>query len=91
MNRTLNMYSIFYYNMINIRVLLIIWVLTILKHFGDLDFECHIYVCLYVCVEREREKGNLKKKKEMETWVYIYIYTSRKFVQCTGKAIENEI
>jgi hypothetical protein len=54
------MYSIFYYNMINIRVLLIMRVLIILKHFGDLDFECYIYVC--VCV-RERERGNLKKKK----------------------------
>jgi hypothetical protein len=58
MNRTLNMYFIFYYNMINIQVLLIIRVLIILKHFGDLDFEC-IYICVCVCVER----GNLKKKK----------------------------
>jgi hypothetical protein len=45
--------------MINIRVLLIIRVLIILKHFGDLDFECYIYVCVCVCVcvcrERERE------------------------------------
>ena len=39
MNRTLNLYSIFYYNMINIQVLLIIQVLIILKHFGDLDFK----------------------------------------------------
>ena len=50
MNRTLNMYSIFYYNMINIQVLLIIQVLIILKHFGDLDFECYIYIYIYVCV-----------------------------------------
>ena len=34
----------FYYNMINIRVLLIICVLIILKHFGDLNFECYIYI-----------------------------------------------
>ena len=64
MNRTLNMYYIFYYNMINIRVLLIIRVLIILKYFGDLNFECYIYN-IYVCVERERERererGNLKK------------------------------
>jgi hypothetical protein len=60
MNRTLNMYSIIYYNMINIRVLFIIRVLIILKHFGDLDFECYIYICVCVCVyvyrERERER-----------------------------------
>jgi hypothetical protein len=37
------MYSIFYYNMINIRVLII------LKYFGDLDFECYIYMCVCVC------------------------------------------
>jgi hypothetical protein len=64
MNRTLNLYSIFYYNIINIRVLLIIRVLIILKHFGDLDFKCYIKyiyiyicvcVCARVCVERERE------------------------------------
>jgi hypothetical protein len=57
MNETMNMSSIFYYNMINIRVLLIIRVLIILKHFGDLDFECYIYIyiymCVCVCVERE--------------------------------------
>ena len=53
MNRTLNLYSVFYYNMINIRVLLIIRVLIILKYFKDLDFEYFIYMC--VCVERERE------------------------------------
>jgi hypothetical protein len=35
--------------MINIRVLLIIRVLIILKHFEDLDFEC-IYIYIYVCV-----------------------------------------
>jgi hypothetical protein len=60
------MYSIFYHNMINIRVLLIIRVLIILKHFGDLDFECYIYIYIYiicVCVERERERGNFLKKK----------------------------
>ena len=34
MNRSLDLYSIFYYNMINILVLLIIQVLIILKHFG---------------------------------------------------------
>ena len=54
MNRALNMYSIFYYNMINIQVLFIIEVLIILKHFGDLDSECNIYMCVCVCVERER-------------------------------------
>ena len=57
MNKTLNLYSIFYYNMINIRVLFIIRVLIILKYFGDLDFEC--------CVCREREA--FFNKKEMET------------------------
>jgi hypothetical protein len=62
MNITLNMYSIFYYNMINIRVLFIIRVLIILKYFGDLDFECYINiyvicVCVCVCVCRERERG----------------------------------
>jgi hypothetical protein len=68
MNRTLNMYSIFYYNMINIRVLII------LKYFGDLDFECYIYIyiyiymCVCVCVCVEREIGNFFKK-EMETCV----------------------
>jgi hypothetical protein len=62
MNRTLNMYSIFYYNMINIQVLLIIQVLIILKHFVDLNFECYIYICVCVRVCRERERGNLKKK-----------------------------
>ena len=41
--------------MINIRVLLIIRVLIILKYFGDLDFKCYI---------NNRERGNLKKKKE---------------------------
>ena len=51
MNKTLNLYSIFYYNMSNIRVLII------LKYFGDLDFEC--------CVCREREA--FFNKKEMET------------------------
>ena len=50
MNKTMNMYYIFYYNMINIRVLLIIRVLIILKHFGDLDFECYIYICVCVCM-----------------------------------------
>ena len=30
--------------MINIRVFLIIRVLIILKYFGDLDFECYIYI-----------------------------------------------
>jgi hypothetical protein len=57
------MYSIIYYNMINIRVLLIIRVL-LLKHFGDLDFECYIYIyiyIIYVCVCRER--GNFFKKR----------------------------
>ena len=50
--------------MINIRVLLIIRVLIILKHFGDLDFECYIYiyVCVCVCVCRERWAIFLKKK-----------------------------
>ena len=83
MNRTLNLYSLFYYNMINIRVLLIIRVLIILKYFGDLDFECYIYMCVCVCVEREgqfkkngdlcveRERGRQfkkrKRKKEMKT------------------------
>jgi hypothetical protein len=59
------MYSIFYYNMINIRVLLIIGVLIILKHFGDLDFECYIYMCVCVCREREA----IFLKKEIETCV----------------------
>jgi hypothetical protein len=59
------MYSIIYYNMINIRVLFIIRVLIILKHFGDLDFECYIYIYnMCVCVERERQF-----KKKMETCV----------------------
>jgi hypothetical protein len=57
------MYSIFYYNMINIRVLLIIRVLIILKHFEDLDFECYIYIYVCVCVYRER--GNLKKNGDL--------------------------
>ena len=57
------MYSIIYYNMSNIQVLFIIQILIIWKHFGDLDFECYIYVC--VCRERE---GQFKKKK-METCV----------------------
>ena len=64
MNRTLNLYIIFYYNIINIQVLFIIRVLIILKYFGDLDFECYIYICVCVCVcvcvsvcrERERER-----------------------------------
>ena len=70
------MYSIFYYNMINIRVLII------LKYFGDLDFECYIYICVCVCVcvcvsvcrerERERERqfkknGELCVERERET------------------------
>ena len=52
MNKTLNVYSLFYYNIINIQVLLIIRVLILLKHFEDLDFECYIYIyiCVYVCV-----------------------------------------
>ena len=39
--------SVLHYNidMINIRVLLIIRVLIILKYFGDLDFECYVCVC----------------------------------------------
>ena len=37
--------------MINIQVLLIIRVLIILKYFGDLDFECYIYV--YVRIEKD--------------------------------------
>ena len=42
-----------------------------------------------LCVERERGRQFFYKKKwRLE---YIYIYTSRKFVQYTGKAIENEI
>ena len=36
--------------MINIRVLLIKRILIILKHFGDLDFECYIYIYIYMCV-----------------------------------------
>ena len=66
MNRTLNLYSIFYYNIINIQVLFIIRVLIILKHFEDLDFEC--YINIYVCVEWDRERGNFFKK-EMKTCV----------------------
>jgi hypothetical protein len=50
--------SIFYYNMFNIQLLLIIRALIILKHFGDLDFECY-KIYMRVCVER----GNLKKEK----------------------------
>ena len=68
MNRTMNMYFIFYYNMINIRVLLIIRVLIILKHFESLDFECYIYIyimCVYLC----RERGSFFFLKEMETCV----------------------
>ena len=71
MNRIPDTYSIFYYNMINIQVLLIIQILIILKYFGDLDFECYIYiyicVCVCVCVCRERETIFLKK--EIETCV----------------------
>ena len=71
MNRTLNMYSIFYYNIINIRVLFIIRVLIILKYFGDLDFECYIYmcvcVCVCVCVEKE---GQFKKKNGDLSYIY---------------------
>ena len=65
MNRTLNLYSIFYYNIINIRVLLIIRVLIILKHFGDLNFNCYIkyiYIYVRVCREREREAFFIKRK-----------------------------
>ena len=47
MNTTLNLYSIFYYKIINIRVLLIIRVLIILEHFENLG--------------RERDKKNKKK------------------------------
>ena len=71
MNETMNMSSIFYYNMINIQVLLIIRVLIILKHFGNLDFECYIYiyicVCVCVCVCRERKREAIFLKKEMAT------------------------
>jgi hypothetical protein len=66
------MYSIFYYNMINIRVLLIIRVLVILKYFGDLYFECYIYVCMCVCVCVERERQFLKKGNgDLSTYIYI--------------------
>jgi hypothetical protein len=47
MNRILNMYSIFYNNMINIRVLLIIRILIILKI---------LYIYIYIDRERERER-----------------------------------
>jgi hypothetical protein len=57
MNRTLNIYSLIYYNMINIQVLLIIRVLLILKYFGDLDFE-------YIYIYRERD---------IYIYIYIYI------------------
>jgi hypothetical protein len=73
--------------MINIRVLLIIRVLIILKHFGNLDFECYICVCVCVCRERgnsfkkngdlcvERERGRqFKKKKKNGDLSFIYIY-----------------
>ena len=74
------MYSIFYYNIINIRVLLIIGVLVILKHFGDLDFEYYIYMC--VCVERERGKREGAKFLQfgdfcIYIYIYIYIYRER--------------
>jgi hypothetical protein len=49
MNRTLNLYSIFYYNLINI-------LLIILKHFLDLNFECYIYIYI--------PKSPFKKKKK---------------------------
>ena len=55
--------------MINIRVLFIIRVLIILKHFGDLDFECHMCVCVCVCVERKKERGDFFFK-----WGLGYIY-----------------
>ncbi len=43
--------------MINIRILLIIRVVIILKHFRDLDFKCYIYIYnMCVCRERERER-----------------------------------
>jgi hypothetical protein len=45
--------------MINIRVLLIVRVLIILKYFGDSDFKCYI---------NNRERGNLKKKKNGDLW-----------------------
>ena len=63
MNRILNMYSLFYYKMINIWVLFIIRVLIILKYFGDLDFECYIniYIYIYIYIERERERANFLK------------------------------
>ena len=54
MSRTLNLYSIFYYNIINIRVLII------LKHFENLNFEYYKYMC--VCCG-ERETGNFFKKR----------------------------
>jgi hypothetical protein len=80
MNRTLNMYSIFYYNMINIRVLLIIQVLIILKHFRDLERERQFKKEKRkrngdLCVERER--GRQFFKKYMETCMCIYIYIER--------------
>jgi hypothetical protein len=79
MNRTLNLYSIFYYNIINIRILLIIRINNF-KTFGDLDFECYIkYICVCVCREREREREGKNLKKEMKSWfcLYIYIYIER--------------
>jgi hypothetical protein len=63
MNKTLNVYSLFYYNIMNIRVLLIIRVLIILKYFGDLDFECYIYIYI-LCVCVEREKHDFKKNRD---------------------------
>ena len=91
--------------MINIRVLLIIRVLIILKYFGDLDFEC--YINIYVCVCRERKREEIKKKKWRLVYrkrkreeikkkkkngdLSVYIYTSSKPMQCTEKAIKNEI
>ena len=65
MNRTLNLYIIFYYNIINIQVLFIIRLLIILKYFRDLDFECYIYVCACVYIYRERERGNSKKNGDL--------------------------
>ena len=61
--------------MINIRVLLIIRVLIILKHFRDLNFESYINiymcVCVHFCVEREAiffffKNGDLCLERERE-------------------------
>ena len=73
MNRTLNLCFIFYYNLINIQVLLIIRALIILKYFSALDFEYYIYIY----VERERERERERQKNWRLGCIYIYVERER--------------